>query len=111
MLKDNILWRAGIASFYLFNDTAIEASGNVFGDGAQFPAGVQPDALKENAGWSRVGAFREPDRNITGYQQQLGYPGGLDGFLAKASRQARTDWNPDYTAQAVNNWLRGGFGM
>jgi hypothetical protein len=109
VLKNNILWKSGVASFYLFNDTTIEAAGNIFSDGAQFPAGAQPDSLKENVGWSRTANFTDPTRNIAAYHKSIGSEPTIAAFLAEAVKQQRANWRSAYAALAVNAWLRRGF--
>jgi hypothetical protein len=111
VLKNNILWKAGLASFYLFHDTKVDASGNVFGDGAQFPGNVQPDALQEGAGWSRSAIFPDSARTISGYHQWIGGEAGVAAFLQQAVKQERANWRSAYTALAANAWLREGFNI
>jgi hypothetical protein len=109
-LKNNIFWKAGPANFYLFNDTTIDAAGNIFGDGAQFPGNVQPECLKENAGWSRSANFPDASRNTAAYHASIGGEAAVAAFLQEAAKQERAKWREAYTALAVNTWLRAGFG-
>ncbi len=109
-LKNNIFWKSGVANFYLFPDTTIDASGNIFSDGASFPGGMQPDGLKENTGWSRTASFPDPARDIAAYHTSIGAEATVAAFLREAVTQERANWRAQYTPLAVNAWLRGGFG-
>jgi hypothetical protein len=109
VLKNNIFWKAGPVNFYLFSDTTIDAAGNIFGDGAQFPGNVQPDSLKENAGWSRSANFLDASRNTAAYHAEIGGEATVASFLQEAVKQERLNWRPAYTALAANAWLRAGF--
>jgi hypothetical protein len=41
----------------------------------------------------------------------LGEPATLEAFLAGARAQSKSNWQPRYTAAAVNAYLRAGFAM
>jgi hypothetical protein len=51
-----------------------------------------------------------PERTIETYDLTLGGPGTLDHFMSLARQQSRDHWNPALTAQAVNTYIRAGFG-
>jgi hypothetical protein len=55
-------------------------------------------------------SFPEPNRSIASYMEQLGASGGLEEFLAQARLQSRSNWRTEFTAQAVNAYIREGFG-
>ena len=55
-------------------------------------------------------AFPDPERGIETYQASLGEEPTLVAFLASALEQSRSNWRPEYTAAAVNNYIRAGFG-
>jgi len=61
---------------------------------------------------SRADAGDDPDpaRTIATYQKSLGRTESLDAFLEAARSQSRFDWKPEYTATAVNAYIRAGFG-
>ena len=56
-------------------------------------------------------AFPDPQRDIEGYMVHLGLGNDFDDFIVAVYAQSRTNWNPALTAGAINDWLRGGFGM
>ncbi len=55
--------------------------------------------------------FPDPERDLAGYIAHLGLGDSFEDFLDAVYAQSRSNWNPDLTAGAVNDWLRGGFGM
>jgi hypothetical protein len=55
--------------------------------------------------------FPDPGRSIPSYQVSLGGTGTLVGFLTEARKQSRAYWRPEYTADAVNTYVRAGYGM
>ncbi|HEX2839539.1 MAG TPA: fibronectin type III domain-containing protein [Phycisphaerales bacterium] len=56
-------------------------------------------------------SFPEPGRTIGTYMASLGFEPTLEAFLTEARKQSRTNWRPEFTAQAVNQYIREGFGM
>jgi hypothetical protein len=54
--------------------------------------------------------FPDPDRTIATYMtSQAGTP-TLAAFLAEARMQSKSNWRTQYTAPAVNDYIRAGFG-
>ena len=56
-------------------------------------------------------AFPDPTRSIETYMASLGETATLDAFIAKARAQDRYSWDARFTADAVNDYIRAGFGM
>lgn len=56
-------------------------------------------------------SFPDSGRCIETYMQSLGMEPSIDAFIAAAREQSRRNWKPEFTAQAVNDWIRAGFGM
>ena len=59
-------------------------------------------------------SFPDPNRTIATYMASLGFPPAqqnLEAFLAEARKQSRTNWRPEFTAAAVNRYIREGFAM
>ena len=56
-------------------------------------------------------SFPDPTRSIETYMASLGETATIDAFIAKARAQDRYNWRPAYTADAVNDYIRAGFGM
>lgn len=55
--------------------------------------------------------FPAPARTTASYNSMLGGTGTLAAFLTQARLQAKNNWRPDYTADAVIDYIQGGFGM
>ena len=53
--------------------------------------------------------FVDPNRDVATYQASLGKQASLEAFIAEARKQSKTNWRPEYTAAAVNNYIRQGF--
>lgn len=51
-----------------------------------------------------------PPPTIEAYMASLGQEGGLAGFLRAARRQSKAHWDPRFTAERVNAFVRAGFG-
>lgn len=60
--------------------------------------------------WGAVN-YPDPSRTISSYMQSIGGSPTLDAFMARARVQERGHWAGQYTAAAVNTYVRGGFGM
>jgi hypothetical protein len=60
---------------------------------------------------ARQRTYPDPGRTIETYAASLGLGASLDAFLAQARLQSRTNWHPEYTARAVNDYIRGGFSI
>jgi hypothetical protein len=56
-------------------------------------------------------SYPDPQRDIAHYQASLGGAATHAAFMAEARRQSRFAWRPQYTATAVNDYVRAGFGM
>ena len=59
--------------------------------------------------------FPDPERTIESYAQArglnpTGYQDGLEKFLIEARKQSRFNWREEYSAYAVINYIREGFG-
>jgi len=55
--------------------------------------------------------FPDPSRTIGSYHASLGKAASLDAFMLEARKQSRSNWRPEYTAKAVNDYIRAGFGL
>jgi hypothetical protein len=55
--------------------------------------------------------FPDPGRSIPTYQVSIGRTGTLAAFILEARKQSRAFWRPEYTADAVNTYIRAGYGM
>lgn len=53
--------------------------------------------------------FFDPDRNIATYSKAIGGAGTFEDFISHAGQQSKDNWRPEYTANAVNDYIREGF--
>lgn len=78
-------------------------------EGFNFASWVQ--RTNEAGASTQPAQFPHPERNISGYMASLGQQPTLEKFLEEARKQTRTNWRSEYTAAAVNRWIREGFGV
>ena len=83
----------GAAAFYAGGVKSFDAWCTLTGDDSVFAEHTFPD----------------PTRSIETYMQHLGQTATIDAFIAKIRAQDRFNWDTDYTAEVVNDWLRAGF--
>jgi len=58
------------------------------------------------------GSYPNSERDIKTYMTSLGHSTPtLEAFLAEMRLQSRQNWRPEYTAKAVNDYIREGFGV
>lgn len=55
--------------------------------------------------------FPDPTRTVGSYHGTIGGTATLVAFMAEARLQSKDNWRPQYTANAVNNYIRAGFGL
>jgi len=72
---------------------------------AEWRADHEPNAL-----WQQS-TYPDPNRNLVTYQQSLGRTATVDAFMAAIRQQSKANWQPEYTAAAVNDYIRAGFGV
>jgi hypothetical protein len=53
--------------------------------------------------------FSDPTRTVNAYDLSIGGPGSLDHLIGLARTQSRFNWRPEYTATAINNYIKAGF--
>ncbi len=96
-------------------------SGNTyFSERAEAEWFTMPDGRGNLSSWSsfsgETGAKKErmeypdPDRTVELYNAHLGNEGTFEAFIAEVRSQSKIKWQPEYTAAAINNWIRAGFG-
>jgi hypothetical protein len=54
--------------------------------------------------------FPDPERDIASYTAMLGFDGSMTSFMYEARQQSRFYHRPEFTAEAVNSYIRAGFG-
>jgi hypothetical protein len=79
------------------------------GNGMSF--GAFNSALGDSTStWGAV-AYPDPNRTIGTYHASIGGAPSLQAFMAEARNQSKTNWRIPYTADAVNTYIRAGFGL
>jgi hypothetical protein len=56
-------------------------------------------------------SYPNAQANISSYNQSIGGTASHAAFMAEARKQSRDNWRTEYTAEAVNAWMRASFGM
>ena len=56
-------------------------------------------------------AYPDPNRTVGSFSASIGLSSTTDGFLAAALGQSKDNWNQTLTANAVNTYIRQGFGL
>jgi hypothetical protein len=56
-------------------------------------------------------AYSDPNRTIATYHASIGGAPSLQAFLSEARQQSKSYWRVQYTANAVNDYVRAGFGL
>jgi hypothetical protein len=55
--------------------------------------------------------YQDPTRSVETYNASIGGSPNLSAFLIEARKQSKATWRTRYTATAVNNYIRPGFGV
>jgi hypothetical protein len=55
--------------------------------------------------------FPDPNRDIASYHASIGGAASLASFMTEARKQSKQNWRVEYTAKAVHNYIRAGFGL
>ncbi len=66
-------------------------------------------ATGETAATAEQVTFVDPDRTIETYMESLGEQATYEAFIAEAILQSKYHWRSEYTADAVNAYIRAGF--
>jgi hypothetical protein len=78
-------------------------------DGAAKVLANERNALDTLSGGSDDPPWVDPERDVESYMATLGKPASLDAFVDAAANRPRGVWYPQYTADAVNHYIRRGF--
>ena len=63
----------------------------------------------ETGSQARQIPYVDPNRDLGTYHASLGKTGTFEAFIAEARLQSKTNWRTEYTAVAVNAYIRAGF--
>ena len=56
-------------------------------------------------------SYTAPSRTVATYMTSLGLTATLAAFMAACREQSRANWDSRFTAEALNNYIRAGFGL
>jgi len=56
-------------------------------------------------------SYADPDRTVEKYNGVQGGDESMEGFVGRVREQGRGTWRTAYTAPAINDWIREGFGI
>lgn len=56
-----------------------------------------------------AGPFLDPSRSVVTYNALLGNGATFEAFAAELRQQSRDNWRPEYSAEAINAYIRQGF--
>jgi hypothetical protein len=55
--------------------------------------------------------YPDPNRTLETYHASLGKQASFSAFIDEVRKQSRANWRSEYTAAAINDWIRAGFGI
>ena len=67
-------------------------------------------ASGETGATSGAVSYPDPSRDEVSYQVSLGGTATFAAYVAEARLQSKANWRPAYTADAINDYIRAGFG-
>jgi len=65
----------------------------------------------ETGALARALDFPDPVRTVETYMASMGLEPTLEAFIAEVRKQSKANWRPEFTARAVNDYVRAGFGL
>ena len=99
----------------------VRSSGNLFHSIAEEKAWMQlggpislrdwQQRVKDTSSSAKRASFPDASRTIASYHASIGGAPSLDAFMLEARKQSRSNWRPQYTARAVGEYIRAGFGL
>lgn len=54
--------------------------------------------------------FVDANRTFASYLMSIGLSGSIDDFVEQASQQSRANWNREFSATVINEYIRSGYG-
>ena len=92
-------------------DTLATASSCMQVNGGNIPLSTWKPMVHDTTSVEQAAQFPDPNRTIATYHASIGGAGNLDAFMMEARQQSKANWRPQYTAAAVNDYIRAGFGL
>lgn len=111
---NNNIWKRNDRSIVYRDDSPGQSwSGNTW-----YTTGIYVDELNGTHDFAWWQTNHEPDavlgdssyhaRDVPGYHASIGGTETLEAFLTEARKQSKDNWRTEYTAAAVNAWIRNG---
>lgn len=92
------------------NVTGISATGNII-YGVAHPIADSGTGNTTSPNAINLTGYVNPSVSAGSYNASLGNIGSLAAFLTEARKQSKDNWRTQYTAKAVINYIRAGFGV
>jgi len=107
--SDDLISHSGSFNGFTYSDnTYYTTASNWFNPGGTFENWVSQSG--ETGAEAVQVTYPDSARTLKTYGVSLGGNPSTQDFIDKALEQARHSWDSDYTAPAVNNYIRAGFG-
>lgn len=107
-----VIWdNATSAQYTISNNRYYSTNAMPFHKGSDMAFPQWAAATSDSGSAFNQPSFPDPNRSIATYMTSLGQTPTLDAFLAQARLQSKANWRQQYTAWAVNAYIRAGFGM
>jgi hypothetical protein len=101
---------------------SITSAGNTFHDlnaapnawmaaGANLSLDQWKSLVHDTTSVGQLASFPDPNRTIATYHASIGGAPTLEAFMTEARKQSKNNWRVQYTAEAVNDYIRDGFGL
>jgi len=97
--QNNHWYRAGGNSSQVFQISGIDMSFDAF-----------KVAIGDTTSTFGAVKYPDPNRTIATYHVSIGGAASHDAFIKEARKQSKSNWRPQYTADAVIAYIRAGFG-
>jgi hypothetical protein len=97
---NNRWYRAGGNSNQMFQANGTNMSFSGFGS-----------AIADSTSTFGLVNYPDSNRTIATYHASIGGAPNYDAFMAEARNQSKSNWRVQYTADAVNTYIRTGFGL
>jgi hypothetical protein len=104
LIKKNVVAHLGAAT------STVNAQGIENKAGSSYESNIEYDWGRTDT-FTTPGPFPDPSRSVATYNARCSGPGTFEDFAAELRLQSRDRWRSEYTANAVNNYIREGFGM
>jgi hypothetical protein len=67
--------------------------------------------VRDTTSSAKRASFPDASRTIATYHASIGGAASLEAFMLEARKQSKANWRPQYTARAVGDYIRAGFGL